>query len=494
MTERIEEIRKRVSSSLDKKNQSKLGQFFTPMEIARFMASLFQISEKKEISLLDAGAGVGSLSCAFIERIFEQKTKNLHITAYEVDKDIMPALSNSLELCQKILDSKGSKLSIEKINADFIQDVVVKSHSGANQEYDYAILNPPYKKINSKSTHRSLLRKVHVETVNLYSAFVALALKLLRPKGQLVAIIPRSFCNGPYYRQFRELILSNASIKHIHLFEARNKAFGEDGVLQENVIIYLSKGLPQDKTVSISTSRDGKFDNYKKWEVPFEEIVKEGDSENFIHIPYHQGRSRLNQSKKIFSSLDELGCKVSTGPVVDFRSKEFLRKMVEGDSTAPLIYPAHFNGWRINHPLEGFKKYNGILINDKTARQLFARGHYALVRRFSSKEEKRRIVARVIRKEDICSDFVGFENHLNVFHINKQGLSEDLAFGLATYLNSKQVDEYFRLFSGHTQVNATDLRLLKYPCEADLIKLGKWAKTQIEFSLEEIDKQVEKIL
>jgi adenine-specific DNA-methyltransferase len=31
------------------------------------------------------------------------------------------------------------------------------------------------------------------------------------------------------------------------------------------------------------------------------------------------------------------------------------------------------------------------------------------------------------------------------------------------YLNSQEVDDYFRVFSGHTQVNATDLRRLRYP-------------------------------
>jgi adenine-specific DNA-methyltransferase len=67
---------------------------------------------------------------------------------------------------------------------------------------------------------------------------------------------------------------------------------------------------------------------------------------------------------------------------------------------------------------------------------------------------------------------VGFENHLNYFHIHGQGLSMPLAKGLAAFLNSTIVDDYFRRFSGHTQVNATDLRMLTYPARADLERLG----------------------
>ena len=71
---------------------------------------------------------------------------------------------------------------------------------------------------------------------------------------------------------------------------------------------------------------------------------------------------------------------------------------------------------------------------------------------------------------------LGFENHLNVFHENRRGLPNALADGLAAYLNTSAVDENFRRFNGHTQVNATDLRMMKYPSRATLIKLGKLAK------------------
>ncbi|MFZ6755574.1 Eco57I restriction-modification methylase domain-containing protein, partial [Undibacterium sp. Dicai25W] len=90
----------------------------------------------------------------------------------------------------------------------------------------------PYKKISSSSEHRNELRKAKIETVNLYSAFLALSIKLMEKGGQVIAIIPRSFCNGPYYKPFRELILKECSIDHIHVFESRDKAFQDDDVLQ----------------------------------------------------------------------------------------------------------------------------------------------------------------------------------------------------------------------------------------------------------------------
>lgn len=492
MIENIEDIRRSVSSTLDKETRSRLGQFFTPRGIAGFMASLLEMDKRERISLLDAGAGIGSLSAAFLESILDQEPQRVHIAAYEIDEKLAIVLKDCLESYKTYCEEEGKELYIEVINKDFIEHAVLSICSNTNRSFDFAILNPPYHKINSNSKHRLLLRKVRIETVNLYSAFVALSLKLLKPKGQLVVIIPRSFCNGPYYKSFRKLLLSTSIINHIHLFEARDKAFGEDDVLQENIILHLKKGVAQDD-VTISTSTDGRFEDYREWHVPFSEIVKYSDPESFIHVPYHEGKSDLNHSEIICYSLKEIGCMVSTGPVVDFRSKEYLRKM-PGKNTAPLFYPAHFNGWTVHHPMKDFKKYNAIEINDQTTRQLFPSGYYVIVRRFSSKEEKRRIVARVIRPEDINNDFVGFENHLNVFHADKQGLSEELAFGLATYLNSRQVDEYFRLFSGHTQVNATDLRLLMYPSQESLVNLGKWAKKQKSFDLENIDDQIAAIL
>jgi adenine-specific DNA-methyltransferase len=163
---------------------------------------------------------------------------------------------------------------------------------------------------------------------------------------------------------------------------------------------------------------------------------------------------------------------VSTGRVVDFRAKEFLRQQPERD-TAPLIYPCHFNGGFVLWPKEKARKPNAIVSNEQTRELLVPAGVYVLVKRFTAKEERKRIVACIYDSHQIHAPLVGFENHLNYFHANGHGLPMSLAKGLAAFLNSTVVDVYFRQFNGHTQVNATDLRSLNYPTKAELDKLGR---------------------
>jgi hypothetical protein len=81
-----------------------------------------------------------------------------------------------------------------------------------------------------------------------------------------------------------------------------------------------------------------------------------------------------------------------------------------------------------------------------------------------------------------------------VYHENKRGLPEALAHGLAMYLSTTGVDENFRRSSGHTQVNATDLRMMKYPSRSALIKLGEWALRHGEPTQAEIDAQLDALI
>lgn len=482
----VERKRLQLSKSTEAKRKAQLGQFLTPESTATFIANLFPDGEGC-CRLLDAGAGIGSLSAAFLDRWRSGRFgfQRVVVDAFEIDHALISHLSHTLDKY-----NHGGDFIANIHEEDFIhaaaESLSGNLFAGAIERYTHTILNPPYKKINSHSAHRLALRRVGIETVNLYSAFVALAVALAEPGGQIVAIIPRSFCNGPYYRAFRDFILERTALRRMHLFESRGKAFKDDGVLQENLIIRLERGGRQGP-VTVSTSTDDTLADLATHEHPFERIVFPNDPERFIHVPTSPKKNAIELSPAIRYRLSDLGIKVSTGPVVDFRVKTHLRDMPK-PGTIPLLYPGHFSSNGTVWPIEGMKKPNAIERNDDTEKWLYPIGCYCVVRRFSSKEEKRRIVASVVEPGAFGdAPVLGFENHLNVFHENRHGLPELLARGLAVFLSMTAVDEHFRRFNGHTQVNATDLKLMKYPSRDALIRLGEWAIQQGPLKQDQID-------
>ncbi|MGH8427944.1 MAG: Eco57I restriction-modification methylase domain-containing protein [Gammaproteobacteria bacterium] len=461
----------------------------TPGRTAQFIAGLFSAGRVSDCRLLDPGAGIGSLSVAFLERWLSGgfDFDSVELTAFEIDKLLRQELQRTLSMYEKKLP-----VSIKIIEEDYIEEAVNLIQFKNGVKFTHAILNPPYKKINSHSRYRLLLRKAGIETVNLYSAFVALTLELMEPNGELVAIIPRSFCNGPYYRPFREFMLKRAAIRHVHLFHARNKAFRDDDVLQENVIIMLERGGKQ-SDVTVTTSTDDGFVDLITHTHPFNRIIHSDDPERFIHVPTSPDHTVIELSREIRYSLEDLGIRVSTGPVVDFRLRQHIRDMPE-PGTVPLLYACHLKDQVTEWPKADKKKPNAIHRSAETEKWLYPTGFYCAVRRFSSKEEKRRIMAGVVDPEVFLGAvMLGFENHLNIFHEDKHGLPETLARGLTVFLNTTAVDDYFRRFNGHTQVNATDLRLMKYPSRQALIALGKWAMHQDQPTQTMLDERLEEI-
>ena len=105
----IEQIRLAASAQLDPLTRSALGQFMTPWAIACFMASLF--SARTPVTLLDAGAGVGSLSMAFLNRFPKS-----HIEAWEIDPTLRGYLIDLLPDANATIHGK-----------DFIEDATETS-------------------------------------------------------------------------------------------------------------------------------------------------------------------------------------------------------------------------------------------------------------------------------------------------------------------------------------------------------------------------------
>jgi len=489
-----------VGKNLDPERKNKLGQFLTPSAVAMFMASLFQQKDCRNIHLLDAGAGIGSLTAAFTEEFCGRSPKpcSIEVTAYELESVLFDELNLTITECEKVASAVGIRFGAEILKEDFVKaaseillsSLLVKT---AKKPFTHVIMNPPYKKIRSDSEDRKLFNRIGIETGNLYAGFMSIAVQLLEPNGEIVAIVPRSFCNGPYFRHFRKAFFDTITLKKIHIFESREEAFRDDEVLQENIILHAIKGCRQGQ-VTITGSHGPDFENITLRNVNYGDVVRDKSGDCIVHIAANDiDDYAIDRLKSLPYSLAEIGIEASTGRVVDFRCKENVRWDKEG-RCVPLLYPAHFSSGFLEWPKDTIKKPNYFVMTEEMGKFLMSGdGYYTVVKRFSPKEEVRRIVTAIYDPTRITAEYVAFENHLNVMHANGSGLSEKIAKGLAIFLSSTLVDIYFRHFSGHTQVNAADLQMLRYPSRETLEQIGGYVGDRFP-NQKEIDDLIEKEL
>ncbi|MFZ1438255.1 MAG: Eco57I restriction-modification methylase domain-containing protein [Candidatus Microthrix subdominans] len=454
LLDRAEALRKATLLALKPEEQSARGQYFTPLPAARILAGLPRIPEGSSVRILDPGAGTGILAAAIAERLHAARPElRLHITVVENDAALHPALQETL---RSISGSTGATFDL--IDADFLPWALSTS-----SRYNVVIQNPPYAKLRTGSTPQNSLRAAGINVPNVYAAFLALGLRLLDRGGQQVAITPRSWMNGPYYSPFRRELVSTAGINAVHTFESRSKIFGDMGVLQESIVVAATVGeTPRD--VVIHTSHDHSSAPSSRT-VSYQDIV----THDFIHVPATEEDAQAVKWMTDHApyTLADLGLTVSTGKVVDFRSRELLHHE-QIDGAVPMVNASHLRGGVTQHPV-GTKKpewFHADSVSD--SRLLVPQGTYVLTKRFSAKEERRRVVAGVWQS----SEPVAFDNKVNYIHQHGGGMNEQVAHGLAVFLNSTQLDNYFRVFSGHTQVNATDLRQMGFPSIEQLWALG----------------------
>jgi adenine-specific DNA-methyltransferase len=472
LMERIDDRRVLAMGELDESRRSELGLYFTPGRAGTLIAGMPRLPDHGVLRVLDPGAGVGSLSASLVARVLrEAPGLRVEIVAVELDEAVAVHLRETLADCASVAAEAGIEVTSTVVTGDLITMATgLGSDAGVFGDlFDLVIMNPPYRKLGLGSSHRLALLGEGVDCPNLYCAFLAAGALRLKPGGQLVAITPRSFANGPYFAGFRQFFLRVMTLDRLHVFESRSTVFADSAVLQENVIFSATRSGKQDDVV-LSVSK-GHTDQAASRKVPYGHVVRPGDPHQFVHFLADETDTAVAE---VFLNLPcvlgDLGVEVSTGRVVDFRARAHLLEW-PGAGSVPLIYPGNLREGRVHWPL-AIRKAQAIAARPETRNLLLPAGCYVLVKRFSAKEERRRVVAAVYEPEDVSTGAVGFENHLNVFHHAGEGLTEHIALGLCLWLNSSAVDRFFRTFSGHTQVNATDLRSLRYPSRQRLEVLG----------------------
>lgn len=482
------------SNAFGSKHRKPKGQVFTPEPVGSFMAGLFDIRQD-EIAFLDAGAGTGVLAAAFCEKLLSrQKPVSLTIDAFENDPNILPFLKKVLQECKKELERKGSKVDFDIITKDFIlSNETYLSPPGLFDKsekklYHFVISNPPYYKVGTKSPYSKMMAELVCGQPNIYALFMTLSASMLANDGEMVFITPRSFCSGLYYKNFRKWFLQDVRMARIHIFESRKDIFDKDEVLQENIIIKATKNGKKEK-VRITTSRDKDLSVVGEIEVDYTDVVSPKNGESFIRIPTSLLDVKILQTiDKWQYTLKNLGMEISTGPVVDFRAKEHLRQEL-GKGSVPLLWMHNMQRMRVTWPAKKNKKPLAIAYSQKTNPLLLPVKNYVLLKRFTSKEQRRRLDAAVLKQSEFPYETIGIENHVNYIHKPNSSLSVNEAFGIAALLNTGLIDNFFRSLNGHTQVNANEIRSVPMPPLSVIKKIG-----EVIFKAKDLPEDIDRIV
>lgn len=486
-----------ANASLQQEKKKK-GQYFTPLPIADFMASLASASDKCEISILDPGCGSAILACALIESLiarYKVKLYRIVLDLYETDTGLALYTENILSYLKKWIKGYDIALSYKLYSSDFVLDnasLISESSSlfdnvNNRKQYDYIISNPPYFKLAKNDKRTIACMQIVDGQTNIYALFMAICAKMLSVSGQMIFITPRSFASGRYFQSFRKYLFETVIFDFVHLFKTRRDTFAKDEVLQELVISRFHR-IPGEGNITVSNS-EGLSDlsiatkrSYKE-----KEIVDVMSEDKVVYLPSDdRDEAVLNLFRTWSGNLSKYGIKISTGPIVAFRTYDEIMQSEEVD-TVPLYWMHNVVKMLVDHPVSNKDKGQYIKINELTKPYLLPNKNYVFLRRFSSKDDSSRLIAAPYFGNMSKYELVGIENKLNYIYRPQSRLRRDEVMGISALLNSGIFDTYFRTFNGNINVSATELRMMPMPPIETIREIGKKIILKNDYSIEYID-------
>lgn len=474
-----------ATTALSRTEQKELGQYMTPAAVALFMAQRCLPPENmQDIRVLDPAAGAGILAAAVVQYLLNRSRLpgKISVTLFELDKRLIPALRRLADRMRQEAKNKGVSLSVSIRNGDFL----LSPEAVAQQPIaDVIISNPPYFKL-SASDPRAIAHPYAIYgQPNIYGLFMAACAGLLSPAGRWCFITPRSWTNGAYFAAMRRQMFRCLHIDAMHIFESRTDHFTDDAILQEAMITWATAQAQPHVEVVVSTSEGSRdIGAARLLRLPINQIIGQDDAQMIV-LPTDANHDMAGWT----ATLSTYGLKVSTGPTVAFRAAEHISEKASAGSV-PLLWMQHISRMQINWPIN--KKREHIIANGKSAWMLVPNTNLIIMRRFSPKEDARRITAAPYIANSLPGSVIGLENHTNYIYRPGGRLSSSEVKGLAALLNSRVVDHYLRTVAGNTQINATDLRKLQLPTLENIKTIGRQIRPGT--TLDRIDAIVESVL
>lgn len=191
-------------------HRKKFAQFFTPPEIAEFMAT-WLLAHPNLKTVLEPAYGLGIFS-----RTLLAHKADLHIKGFEIDP---------------LIFAKATALFANHQNVAIqLQDYI--DHDWENK-YDGIICNPPYFKFHDYQ-NKAIIKQLQQKTAcklngftNLYALFLLKSIFQLKENGRAAYIVPSEFLNSDYGKLVKAQLIKSKTLRHIIVIHFDEKVFPE---------------------------------------------------------------------------------------------------------------------------------------------------------------------------------------------------------------------------------------------------------------------------
>jgi len=221
----------------DSTDQKLRGAYYTPLQLANAMVSLFATDNISKVLEPSCGDGV------FIDSIYEQgllnKVKSLTAIEIEVDE------------ADKVKKRYSSNNAIEVINEDFF-DFYKRCYS--NEQYDLILGNPPYIRYQYLTEkQRNIQSQILTDhgmkankLINAWVCFLVACVQMLADNGKIAFVIPAEILQVAYAEDLR-LFLSN-QLSRITLITFEKLIFPE---IDQEVLVFIGEKGGEEKGIRI---------------------------------------------------------------------------------------------------------------------------------------------------------------------------------------------------------------------------------------------------
>lgn len=421
-------------------------------------AFLVPIAQRMRSALIAKGATP--------RQILEQAEKKLFGTDLDGVLCRMSRHFLRMTLCEEIANAKLEPV-LHIAQADSLSRIDALAGT-----IDVVVCNPPYRKMppDEIALHRERFANVIEAQPNLYGLFIAICLRLLKPRGLGALVTPTSFLSGKSFSKLRSYLMENSEIQQIGIIADRSGIFID--VEQETALTLLRQREPKHAVATTALvnviSREGVPKSVGQCLLP--------NSGSAWPIPRTDGDAELLQIAGISPyRLADYGYRARIGALVWNRDKRRTffslgeAKASKASAPVPLLWssdvkPGKDVCFSIKLKINGEPSF--VEVTDRESSFVIKRPS-VLLQRVTCNEQARRLVAATV-PASLLKRFRGFvgENHTVILEsIDDSAFPPELFVAL---LSSPVIDRYFRCISSATNVSVFELQQLPLPAPKHL--------------------------